>query len=122
VDACPTLVSPTLPPNTVGCTPTNDCTHCGGPACGAKHYAYTCGGAAVGGVYAPPDIDGCARDEGSANGYCCPVAACVRYSGADAACSSVTGLAVGRYCHPEATLPPGCVAYPFANSMACCPS
>jgi len=119
VHACPSLEAVALPPNTSGCTPSGDCSICGGPACGALHYAYTCGGAPVGGVYPPPDIAGCQRATGYSNAYCCPVAACVRYQGWDASCQAATGLPVARFCHAEAPAPAGCQPY---SGALCCPN
>lgn len=121
-DACESLVDTTLPYNTSGCTPTdNDCASCGGPSCGLR-YSYTCGGTPVGSEYAPPDIPGCKRRQGSANSFCCPQAACVRYSGADAYCLASFGLPIGRVCHAEAAAAPGCVPSLYYSNVVCCPS
>ena len=118
--ACPALQPVSLPPNQSGCTPSSDdCNQCGGPACGALHYAYTCGGTPTGGVYNPPEIAGCQRNPSYANVYCCPVATCVHYPAWDVGCQAATGLPVGRFCHPEAQAPPGCVSY---GGALCCPS
>ncbi|MCA9647616.1 MAG: hypothetical protein H6718_19250 [Polyangiaceae bacterium] len=87
------------------------CVYC--PAnCGSPHYGYSC--TSSGG---PPGVNGCVYANGV---WCCPTAACMRATPWDSTCAGAGLPPVSYTCHPEASVPAGCVQR--TGQYYCCPS
>ncbi len=113
--SCPTLTPAAASSSTQCVARMDDCNACGPASCGTPHYAYGCWGGDT------PPLAGCFKT--TSNEYCCPQAACLRYTVADSYCTGLSLPPHAYSCKPGVTPGASCVLYP-ANAdgpVYCCP-